>query len=192
MGRGGRVHYFISNIAFIHGIAISMHHNDAKSTSKGNHHMPALIRDSFAERIPTEIDVQGADQLRRILASSSEEGQPTVLELASQGPETASIALSPALANTLLDVLRLVSSGKGFQIIPLDSQLTTQQAADYLNVSRPFLIKLLEEGRISFSKVGRHRRIRAEDLFAFKAARDSDRAQALDNLARMDAESGLF
>ena len=67
-----------------------------------------------------------------------------------------------------------------------------QQAADHLNVSRPFLIKLLEGGDIPFTKTGRHRRIRAEDLFAYKDKRDGKRADALSGMARLGAEKGYL
>lgn len=66
--------------------------------------------------------------------------------------------------------------------------LTTQQAADILNVSRPFLITLLERGEIQHTLVGRHRRIQAEHLFAYKKARDEKRSNASSDLAKMDAE----
>ena len=101
------------------------------------------------------------------------------------------MTLAPALTASLLEVLRLVSSGRGFRMIPVESELTTQQAADLLNVSRPFLVKLLEEGEIPFAKTGRHRRVRADDLFAYKEKRDASRSDALSDLAAMDAEEGL-
>ena len=91
-----------------------------------------------------------------------------------------------------LDVLRLISSGRGFRLIPVDAELTTQQAADLLNVSRPFLIKLLEEQKIPFTKTGRHRRVRAVDLFAYKAERDHQRSEALSDMAALDAVHGLL
>ena len=58
-------------------------------------------------------------------------------------------------------------------------------------MSRPFLVKLLEEGEIPFAKTGRHRRVRADDLFAYKEKRDASRSDALSDLAAMDAEEGL-
>lgn len=98
----------------------------------------------------------------------------------------------PALAASMLSVLRLVSSGRGFRMIPVESELTTQQAADLLNVSRSYLVKLLEEGEIPFTKKRRHRRIRAEDLFAYKKKRDAIRSKALRELIQIDIEEGLL
>lgn len=154
--------------------------------------MSALAHDNFADRMPTDIEVDNADQLRKIMANLVTEDKPTKLQLALEKGEMADVTLSPAIANTFLQVLRLISSGKGFKLIPVGAELTTQQAADHLNVSRPFLVKLLESGNIPFSKTGRHRRIKAEDLFAYKAARDNQRGEALSDMAKLDAEKGYL
>lgn len=87
-----------------------------------------------------------------------------------------------------MELLGHVGRGDAVTIVPVSQMLTTQQAADILNVSRPFLISLLEKGDIDFTTVGRHRRIRAEHLFAYKRAREERRAEALGRLAELDAE----
>ncbi|MCG8440244.1 MAG: helix-turn-helix domain-containing protein [Caulobacterales bacterium] len=154
--------------------------------------MSAAQADDFSDRMPTSFESANANQLRQIIAGQVREDEPTTLKLALAKGETAEVTLSPAIARTFLDVLRLIASGSGFQLIPINTELTTQQSADLLNVSRPFLIKLLEEGAIPFTKVGRHRRIRAEDLFAYKARRDETRAKALGDMAAEDAEKGAL
>lgn len=154
--------------------------------------MTALRNEAFFDRLPDEVEIKNAEQLRTIVASQIKEGEPTTLSLSLEGGKVQNVTLAPALAASLLEVLRLVSSGRGFRMIPVGSELTTQQAADLLNVSRPFLVKLLEEGEIPFTKTGRHRRVRANDLFAYKEKRDATRSDALGDLARTDAEEGLI
>lgn len=147
---------------------------------------------AFDERLPTELESTNAETLRQIVASQLKEDGETVINIATEKGETQPVTLSPALARSFLDVLRLVSSGRGFQLIPLDTQLTTQQAADLLNVSRPHLIKVLERDDIPFERVGRHRRIKASDLLAYKERRDAKRDAALADLAEFDGENGLL
>lgn len=154
--------------------------------------MAALHMERLSNRLPTKVEINKADQLRHIIASQVAEGQPVDLSLAVNGGETRSITLMPALTYTLLDILRMISSGRGFRMIPIEAELTTQEAADMLNVSRPFLIKLLEKGDIRFTTVGRHRRVRAEDLFAYMSERDQARSDALSELAGLDAEGDLI
>jgi excisionase family DNA binding protein len=75
-----------------------------------------------------------------------------------------------------------MAAGRGVTIIPENAELTTVQAAEILNVSRPFLIKLLENGTIPYHKVGTHRRVRMEDVMNYKEAIDREREAVLDQL----------
>jgi len=88
----------------------------------------------------------------------------------------------------MLDVLAHVAQGEMVTVVPYGSVLTTQEAADLLNVSGPFLTKLLEAGDIPFHKVGSHRRVKIEDLESYRTSRDRDRTEALRKLQRLGQE----
>jgi excisionase family DNA binding protein len=98
------------------------------------------------------------------------------------------VTLTPALSHLLMELLRHVGRGDAVTLVPVSQMLTTQQAADILNVSRPFLISLLDKEEIEYTLVGRHRRIKADHLFAYKRVRDEKRNTALSDLAELDAE----
>lgn len=141
----------------------------------------------LGDRLPSAIEQAAANQLRTILAARTSD-QDQVLTIVEDSGVPASIALTPGLTNLLMDLLRHLGRGDAVTIVPVSQMLTTQQAADILNVSRPHLISLLEKQAIPFVMTGRHRRIKAEDLFGYKRQRDATRAKALDELAEMDAE----
>jgi excisionase family DNA binding protein len=81
-----------------------------------------------------------------------------------------------------MDILEAMAAGQGVSLVPENAELTTVQAAAMLNVSRPYLIKLLHENAIPHRKVGKHRRIRMEDVMAYKARIDREREAVLDQL----------
>ena len=83
-----------------------------------------------------------------------------------------------------------LAAGRGVSIIPENAELTTVQAAEVLNVSRPFLIKLLEDGSIPHRKVGKHRRVRMEDIMSYKAAIDSAREARARSAGGRSARAG--
>jgi excisionase family DNA binding protein len=101
------------------------------------------------------------------------------------------IELPAGAVALLMDILEAMAAGRGVTIIPENAELTTVEAAEALNVSRPFLIKLLDEGAIPHRKVGRHRRIRMEDVMAYKARDDREREAALDELVREAQEMDM-
>ena len=92
----------------------------------------------------------------------------------------------------LSQILGYLANGEGVNVMPDSAELTTQQAAEFLNVSRPYLIKLLESEQIPFRRVGSHRRIRFRDLRLFQSRDDLQRRQAADELTELSQELGLY
>lgn len=92
----------------------------------------------------------------------------------------------------LTHIVESLSVGRGVSVVPTNVQLTTQQAADHLGMSRPTLVKLLEHGDIPFTKVGRHRRVKLEDLIEYENRARHDRRQALDALTSDEADEGTY
>lgn len=93
-----------------------------------------------------------------------------------------SIELPAGAVALLMEILHAMAEGRGITVLPDDAELTTAQAATLLNVSRPFLVKLIDEKKLPCRRVGKHRRVRIEDVMAYKAAIDRDRENILDEL----------
>lgn len=93
------------------------------------------------------------------------------------------VQLPSFIFHFLMDMLAEVSKGNAVTIVPLHAEMTTQEAADHLNVSRPFLVSLLNEGKVPFRKVGNRRRIKAIDLYKYKEQQEKESAEALQELA---------
>lgn len=91
----------------------------------------------------------------------------------------------------LRDILAGMSAGKTIGVVPMGKELTTQQAADFLNVSRPYLIGLLEQGELNHTLVGTHRRIRFDDLLAYRETMVNKSKAAMDELMKLSQELGV-
>jgi excisionase family DNA binding protein len=124
-------------------------------------------------------------QLQRFL--DAENSQPRLV--GSTGEE---ILLPESVYNALRQVIHALSSGQAVTIIPHDREMTTQEAADFLNVSRPYLIKLLEQGEIPYIKVGSHRRVRSQDIMAYKKQRDAQRRNHLSEFTAFLQDEGFY
>lgn len=140
---------------------------------------------SLESVVAQEKEAQTFKELERILQI---EGSKVKL-LGANGEQ---IDIPESLHQVLHHVVQAFVKGRIISIIPENCEMTTQQAADFLNVSRPYLIKLLEQGEIPHIKVGTHRRVPFQDLMKYKEQRDSKRRQALQELIEMSEEAGLY
>ncbi|MEV7614750.1 helix-turn-helix domain-containing protein [Streptomyces sp. NPDC089799] len=104
----------------------------------------------------------------------------------------ADLELPREAVELLATVLSHMAAGRAVSIVPEHAELTTQQAADMLNVSRPFLIGLLDAGEIDYRKVGTHRRIKAQSLLEYQRQDDQKRRAAADELTGLNQEMGLI
>jgi excisionase family DNA binding protein len=130
-------------------------------------------------------------QLAKLMRKGSRKKNLQFLVKAEGGGEEVIAIPGPAFL-MLTDMLREMGKGNGMALIPVHAEVTTQQAADLLNVSRPFLIEQLEKGAIPFRKVGSHRRIFFRDVMAYKQRMDRNRLKALGELSSIDQELDLI
>ena len=154
--------------------------------------MTALIQ--FSETVtPSEADARLAQQSSRSLAKilAKEPSAPVRLRIQRDHAPEETISVPLSAFRLLHDILTEMASGNAVTLIPVHAELTTQQAADLLNVSRPFLIEQLEKGVIPSRKVGTHRRILFRDVMEYKQRIDRDRLKDLEELAAQAQELGM-
>jgi excisionase family DNA binding protein len=141
---------------------------------------------------PSAADAELARESSRRLAKILGAKKPCVrLRVQPEGSAEEAIAIPLPAFRLLADILTEMAQGNAVTLIPVHAELTTQQAADLLHVSRPYLIDLLEKGAIPFRKVGKHRRVLSQDLMAYKRKTDEARQKALEALSALDQEVGF-
>jgi excisionase family DNA binding protein len=133
-----------------------------------------------------------AEQLARIVGVPKKKvrmsPQPRLV-----GPAGEQIPLPEPMFHLLARMAEVLARGDAVTIVPVGQELTTQQAADLLNVSRQYLVRLLDEGELPFTRTeGKHRRLRIEDVLAYKAKRDREREEGLDELATLTQAMGGY
>ncbi|NER98804.1 MAG: helix-turn-helix domain-containing protein [Symploca sp. SIO1B1] len=142
--------------------------------------------------IPTETDAKISEASSRILAHHLHFQQPTQsIKLVEEDGSEQTVEIPIKALHLLVDILSQMAQGNAVTLMPIHAELTTQEAADILNVSRPFLIKLISSGELPYRYVGRHRRIRFEDLMNYKESIDQQRMQTLDELAAQAQELNM-
>jgi len=153
--------------------------------------MSTLIPENFETVAPSEADALLARESSRLL-STRELGKRSSIRLGLEGGDEGEAVVVPTSAVRLfLHLLTEMSQGNSVCLIPTHAELTTQQAADLLNVSRPYVVKLLDEGKIPSRTVGKYRRVRFDDLMAYKRKDDDARLKVLEELSALDQQLGL-
>lgn len=132
---------------------------------------------------PTPRDIQTARTSSRILARLARADRSLDVEVV-QNEHRERISLPAGAVRLLLDLLTEMAEGKAVTLLPMDAELTTQQAADLLNVSRPYFVGIIEKGDIPHRMVGTHRRVLLRDVLEYKSRIDEARLESLSELAR--------
>ncbi|MFD4457442.1 helix-turn-helix domain-containing protein [Nocardia sp. NPDC058480] len=146
-----------------------------------------------AKRIePGEIDAEVAERaLRRVRDYLTSHPTDQIIQVAGETGAENALILPRSVVNMVAFILAQAADGQGVSIVPSHAELTTQQVADLLNVSRPFVVSLLEAGEIPFRLVGTHRRIRYDDLKDYQRRSASRSRAAADELSDLGQELGI-
>jgi len=136
-----------------------------------------------AHPLPTSREIAIAKESgRKISAFLHTKSETQKIDFFDEKGSAHSVRIPISALRLLVDVLAEIGEGNAVNIIPRHAELTTQEAADVLNVSRPFLVKLLEQGDMPFHKVGAHRRVRYQDVIHYKTLIDKQRQASLNEL----------
>lgn len=144
-----------------------------------------------ALELPTEDTARAAREAVRAFSGATHRHSVSHVEVVADGDRPTRVEVPVEALDLLLEVLTHLSNGHGVTIMPVKAELTTQQAAELLNVSRPYVIKLLDDGQLPFRKVGTHRRVRLNDLLVYKRIDEARRREAADALAAEAQALGL-
>lgn len=129
---------------------------------------------------------------QRALASClSGRGKTRRIQVFDDGDRVYEMELSTSTLRLVEEILVGIANGSAVRIVPVHAELTTQEAADLLNISRPHMVKLLEDGKLPFHRTGKHRRIRLDDLMRFKETREKDSEKAMGELSNQAQKLGM-
>jgi len=147
------------------------------------------------DRLDSEKDVELAKEAQRCLVAALDHSRAVQIALVEDGKKDLSgapvLTLPPKVLRLFAEVLGSLAQGKAVAVMPKELDISTQEAAMYLNVSRPYFVKLLESGAIPHHKVGAHRRVRFEDVMRYKEQREHRSQQALQELSDQAQEHNM-
>ena len=140
--------------------------------------------------IPSDQDARLAREASRAL-DQHDAGESLRVQVAKGGCEVTTVELPPAASKLIFQMLEEMGKGHAVTLLPTEAEITTQQAAELLNVSRPFLVGMIEKGELPARMVGNQRRLPLADVLAYKAANRAKRLEALREMTEIDQELGL-
>lgn len=143
--------------------------------------------------LPAQKEIEAALRGQRDLATFlSTKLETQKISIKDANNETHQIELPTSALTMLMNILGELAQGNAVQVVPVHAELTTQEAANILNVSRPHMVKLLEDGKLPFHKTGRHRRVLFADLMQYKSLRERESNEAMHEMANMSKELGFY
>jgi excisionase family DNA binding protein len=137
---------------------------------------------------PISIPISQQQQVRELQKLMQREGRAS---LVGKGGESA-LDLPDVVYSLLLRILQGMQEGKAISIVPFMQDLTTQEAANFLGVSRPFFVKLLETDKLHYHMTGTHRRVYLKDLMDYRQHRDQNKIDAINRIAQFEEDAGLY
>ncbi|MDB6051929.1 MAG: helix-turn-helix protein [Pseudomonas sp.] len=142
--------------------------------------------------LPDEKEIAAAvESSRQLAAFLTTKLETQRIELAYETQQREVVELPTLALRLLVEILSELALGNAVKVVPIHAELTTQEGADMLNVSRPHLVKLLDQGALPHTKTGRHRRLKLADLMIYKEQRDKASLDAVDELAAQAQELGM-
>jgi excisionase family DNA binding protein len=150
--------------------------------------MPVSILDQ-KPMAPTEQDVIDAAKIAKRLQDL--EGESLSIEVKVPGAADETMAVPQIIAGILLMLLVLVANGQAVQVVPIEKEISPNEAADLLNVSRPYVLKLMNEGKLPFIRVGAHRRLLASEVLAYKQKQMAESRAAMQELNALSREMDM-
>ncbi len=138
-------------------------------------------------KLDQKIAIESYDALASVIEQLNSEQPEIEIEETSQ-----KIKIPLSALRLLGDILKAMGQGKLISIVPIATEVTTQAAAEILGCSRPHLVKLLEDGKITFTKVGKHRRIKFDDIMNYRKQMKKQQKQNIIDIMNLDEETGLY
>jgi len=156
--------------------------------------MPVRIQERIQQVLPPPMsprEVEMAQAAQRCIMQALDRSHTAAITLTTTDGSHPTVELPPAALKLIGQLLGAMSDGRPVTLVPSRQEFSTVEAANFLNVSRPFVIKEIEQGRLPHRKVGTHRRVAAEDLLAYAREMRKRQEQALDRMAENARELGL-